>query len=156
MTSIQNTAFCRKLLFCVLFVCWCVLHYCCRVPISVNIHITLYTTSNVYCLCVNVWCTAATGCQPNCCKIYISYQIRKPTTQSTTTVKISYFWGSPDPLGPAGLRGWLGPCLCYRYYTLEQDGDNQLWQNCSTNSGIVISVPEELQPFLRLPFKSHQ
>jgi hypothetical protein len=20
----------------------------------------------VYCLCVNVWCTAATGCQPNC------------------------------------------------------------------------------------------
>jgi hypothetical protein len=30
-----------------------------------------------YCLCVNVWCTAATGCQPNCgyIYIYISYHI---------------------------------------------------------------------------------
>jgi hypothetical protein len=22
---------------------------------------------SVYCLCVNVYCTTATGCQPNCC-----------------------------------------------------------------------------------------
>jgi hypothetical protein len=27
----------------------------------------------VYCLCVNVWCTAPTGCQLNCGKVYISY-----------------------------------------------------------------------------------
>jgi hypothetical protein len=26
---------------------------------------------SVYCLCVNVYCTIATGCQPNCCYIYI-------------------------------------------------------------------------------------
>jgi hypothetical protein len=33
---------------------------------------------SVYCLCVNVYCTTATGCQPNCSLIYhiISYHIR--------------------------------------------------------------------------------
>jgi hypothetical protein len=35
----------------------------------------------VYCLCVNVWCTAATGCQPTCgytyIYIYIVYQSRQ-------------------------------------------------------------------------------
>jgi hypothetical protein len=31
---------------------------------------------SVYCMCVNVCCTAATGCQPNCGYIYIiSYHI---------------------------------------------------------------------------------
>jgi hypothetical protein len=36
------------------------------------IFISLYY---VYCLCVNLLCTAATGCQPNCGYIYKSYHI---------------------------------------------------------------------------------
>ena len=35
--------------------------------------ISLYCS--LYCLCVNLYCTAATGCQPNCCKQNISYDI---------------------------------------------------------------------------------
>jgi hypothetical protein len=30
---------------------------------------------SMYCLCVNVYCTAATGCQPNCSLTNISYHI---------------------------------------------------------------------------------
>ena len=30
---------------------------------------------SVYCLCVNVYCTTATGCQPNCSLTNISYHI---------------------------------------------------------------------------------
>jgi hypothetical protein len=28
---------------------------------------------SVYCLCVNVYCTAASGCQPNCVEIFVSF-----------------------------------------------------------------------------------
>jgi hypothetical protein len=41
---------------------------CILVPLSVFLFRSLYS---VYCLSVNVNCTAATGCQPNCSYIYI-------------------------------------------------------------------------------------
>jgi hypothetical protein len=47
----------------------------------VYVFLLLCMFRSVYCLCVNVYCTAATGCQPNCSKqIYIyhiiSYHIK--------------------------------------------------------------------------------
>ena len=58
---VQFCVFCFNLLFCLLSVCKCVLYCCYRVSVySVSL------CCSVYCLCVNVYCTIATGCQPNC------------------------------------------------------------------------------------------
>jgi hypothetical protein len=40
---------------------------------------------SVYCLCVNVSCTAATGCQPNCSYIYIYIYISYIINDSSKT-----------------------------------------------------------------------
>jgi hypothetical protein len=81
-------------LFCELFVCKCVMDYCHRDigtpfdypnwsitrkdvarPALSNFFFLLScvfrSLYSVYCLCVNVYCTAATGCQPNYSYIYI-------------------------------------------------------------------------------------
>ena len=50
------------LLLCMrIIVCVCILIVLC-VPFYVSVSLC----RSVYCLCVNVYCTAATGCQPNC------------------------------------------------------------------------------------------
>jgi hypothetical protein len=36
-----------------------------------EVFLLLFVLRSVYCLCVNVYCTTATGCQPNCSYIYI-------------------------------------------------------------------------------------
>ena len=58
----------------ILFVCKCVLYYCHRVATQLQLT-NIYHI--IYCLCVNVYCTTATGCQPNCSEqIYIiSYTV---------------------------------------------------------------------------------
>ena len=56
----------------------------------------------VYCLCVNVYCTAATGCQPNCShQIYhiISYRIISLWPANT------YPASSESPLTTSNLKG---------------------------------------------------
>jgi hypothetical protein len=54
-------------LFCLLFVCKCVLYYCHRVTTQLLfVLFGCYLCCSVYCLCVNEYCTTATGWQPNC------------------------------------------------------------------------------------------
>jgi len=63
--------FCKLLFNCVncvfLFLCLCILivifmhFYCCVCSLY-----SVPLCCSVYCLCVNVYCTTATGCQPNC------------------------------------------------------------------------------------------
>ena len=53
-----------------LLLCLCVLIFMYCPVFSVSL------CCSVYCLCVNVYCTTATGCHPNCSKKYIlSYRI---------------------------------------------------------------------------------
>jgi hypothetical protein len=52
---------------------------------------------SVYCLCVYVYCTTATGCQPNC-----SYQICHISDLSPKLRK-KYSWSSTPPQGLHGL-----------------------------------------------------
>jgi hypothetical protein len=55
-------------LFYVLFLCKCVLYYCQQVSTQL--------CCSMYCLCVNVYCTTATGCQPNCvllCTVFMYF-----------------------------------------------------------------------------------
>jgi hypothetical protein len=75
-----------------LFVCYvCMFHSLC----------------SVYCLCVNVHCTAATGCQPNCSYIYrVAQKMYTPFTHQ-------YLWNKSVPgsntswLLPMGVpKGW--------------------------------------------------
>jgi hypothetical protein len=62
--------------------------------VSVHLMITMQkVTSNsvysVYCLCVNVSCTAATRCQPNCSYIYIYISIMLTAWQPTARARVT-------------------------------------------------------------------
>jgi len=50
---------------------------------------------SMYCLCVNVYCTAATGCQSNCSKQNIPYHI-----QSNAITDLDRPWGFQEVEAP--------------------------------------------------------
>jgi hypothetical protein len=43
---------------------------------------------SVYCLCVNVYCTAATGCQPNCSELKTSINIKNAVSLFPKYIKL--------------------------------------------------------------------
>jgi hypothetical protein len=103
--------------FCVLFVCKCVLYYCHRV--SIQLQLTNILCCSVYCLCVNVYFTTATGCQPNCTlqiyhimynivflkmNIKCSKHVEAPRIENKTIFKMCIFWLSLHNLWQHLLR----------------------------------------------------
>jgi hypothetical protein len=62
---------------------------------------------SVYCLCVNVYCTTATGCQPNCNKQVYQYQITLVPVLSEVDVILC---GSVVLFSPNGSV-WIVPLL---------------------------------------------
>ena len=83
--------------------------------------------------------------------------IRKPRRQPATNVKISFFLVSPDPWGQPSCgvrRGIVYATVSTHENKMETTNSEK--KNCSSKSGIIISFPEELQLFLRLPFKSSE
>ena len=83
----------------VCFVCFCLILYimypCCYVYVFLLLCMfrSVYSVSlcfSVYCLCVNVYCTAVTGCQPNCSLQNISYRIIYASPHGVTPHKNIY------------------------------------------------------------------
>jgi hypothetical protein len=71
---------------------------------------------SVYCLCVNVYCTTATGCQPNCswCIYHIQYHIMP------SYLYVSYDFQNKEWLLPhKSLTGWL--CNEDRTFTVKKE-----------------------------------
>jgi hypothetical protein len=57
------------LLLCLFILIFMFIYYYCYVFLLLCMFCSVYSVSlccSMYCLCVNVYCTTATGCQPNC------------------------------------------------------------------------------------------